>query len=103
MTRCRVRRSLAVCCVALAFVLSGCQVDWATWGFGVERQGYNPAEDTEKTTEGAEKPKKKSMGERLRGALGGRKKDDGGSKGRVDKSAKGGGKVSTPRKAGGGG
>ena len=64
---------------------------------------YNPAEETEKTTEGAEKPKKKSMGERLRGALGGRKKDDGGSKGRVDKSAKGGGKVSTPRKAGGGG
>ena len=64
---------------------------------------YNPAEDTEKTTEGAEKPKKKSMGERLRGALGGRKKDDGGSKGPVDKSAKGGGKVSTPRKAGGGG
>ena len=64
---------------------------------------YNPAEDTEKTTEGAEKPKKKSMGERLRGALGGRNKDDGGSKGRVDKSAKGGGKVSTPRKAGGGG
>ena len=46
MTRCRARRSLAVCCVALAFVLSGCQVDWATWGYGVERQGYNPAEDT---------------------------------------------------------
>jgi large subunit ribosomal protein L17 len=63
---------------------------------------YNPAEDTEKSTEGAEKPKKKTMGDRLRGALGGRKKDDGGSKGRVDKSAKGGGKVSTPRKAGGG-
>src|SRR6476659_5892943 len=47
MTRSRINRSLAaVCCVALAFLLSGCQVDWATWGFGVERQGYNPAEDT---------------------------------------------------------
>lgn len=64
---------------------------------------YNPAEDTEKPVEGAEKPKKKTMGDRLRGALGGgRKKDDGGSKGRVDKAAKGGGKVTTPRKAGGG-
>ena len=63
---------------------------------------YNPAEDTEKTTEGAEKPKKKTMGDRLRGALGGgRKKDDAGAKGRVDKSAKGGGKVTTPRKSGG--
>ena len=64
---------------------------------------YNPAEDQEKPAEGAEKPKKKTMGDRLRGALGGRKKDDSGSKGRVDKAAKGGGKVSTPRKAGGGG
>ena len=62
---------------------------------------YNPAEDTEKPAEGAEKPRKRSMGERLRGALGGRKKDDAGSKGRVDKAAKGGGKVTTPRKAGG--
>jgi hypothetical protein len=39
------------------------------------------------------------MGERLRGALGGRKKDEG-AKGKVD--AKGAGKkISTPRKAGG--
>src|SRR5262245_32772196 len=30
---------------------------------------YNPAEDTEKPAEGAEKPKKKTMGDRLRGAL----------------------------------
>ena len=64
---------------------------------------YNPSEAVDKAAEAGEKPKKKSMGERLRGALGGRKKDDGGSKGRVDKAAKGGGKVSTPRKAGGGG
>jgi large subunit ribosomal protein L17 len=62
---------------------------------------YNPAAATEKTDAG-EKPKKRTMGERLRGALGGgRKKDDAGAKGRVDKSAKGGGKVTTPRKAGG--
>ena len=66
---------------------------------------YNPDAATEKSGEAAEKPKKKTMGDRLRGALGGsRKKDDaGGKKGRVDKAAKGGGKVTTPRKAGGGG
>jgi outer membrane protein assembly factor BamB len=46
MTRGHISRSLAVCCLALALLLSGCQVDWATWGFGVERQGYNPAEAT---------------------------------------------------------
>src|SRR5262245_46360706 len=64
---------------------------------------YNPNVETEKGGEAAEKPKKKTMGDRLRGALGGgRKKDDAGSKGRVDKAAKGGGKVTTPRKAGGG-
>ena len=62
---------------------------------------YNPAEETEKAGEAAEKPKKKSMGERLRGALGGRgKKDEAG--GKVDKRAKGAPKKSTtPRKAGG--
>jgi large subunit ribosomal protein L17 len=62
---------------------------------------YNPNADVEKAGEAAEKPKKKTMGDRLRGALGGgRKKDDGGAKGRVD--AKGAGKkISTPRKAGG--
>ena len=52
---------------------------------------------------GGEKPKKKTMGGRLREALGGgRKKDqDQGPKGKADKSAKGGGKITTPRKAGG--
>lgn len=55
----------------------------------------------------AEKPKKKGVGGRLRQALGGRggRKDeagDAGSKGKMDKAAKGGGrKVTTPRKAGG--
>jgi len=63
---------------------------------------YDPKAAGEKTADGSpEKPKKKSMGDRLRGALGGgRKKDDDGAKGRVD--AKGAGKkISTPRKAGG--
>src|SRR6185369_7858421 len=46
MTRSRINRSLAVSCVALALLLTGCQVDWATWGFGVKRQGYNSAETT---------------------------------------------------------
>jgi len=46
MTRSRINRSLAVSCVALALLLTGCQVDWATWGYGVKRQGYNPAETT---------------------------------------------------------
>jgi large subunit ribosomal protein L17 len=60
---------------------------------------YNPSEDVDKAAEAGEKPKKKTMGERLRGALSGRKKDDG-AKGKVD--AKGAGKkVTTPRKAGG--
>ena len=52
----------------------------------------------------AEKPKKKTMGSRIRERLGGKKKadgDTGGSKGKVSKTAKGGGKVTTPRKAGG--
>lgn len=63
---------------------------------------YDPKVSTEKTTDdGGDKPKKRSMGDRLRGALGsGRKKDDTGKGGRVD--AKGAGKkISTPRKAGG--
>ncbi|TML93953.1 MAG: hypothetical protein E6G06_00040 [Actinobacteria bacterium] len=46
MSRCRIHRSLALLCVGLALFLSGCRVDWATWGYGVERQGFNPAEDT---------------------------------------------------------
>jgi len=64
---------------------------------------YNPSTATEKTGEAAEKPKKKTMGGRIREALGGRKKadDQGAAKGRVDKAAKGGGKITTPRKAGG--
>jgi len=64
---------------------------------------YNPAEagDAGAKPDG-EKPKK-TMGGRLRDALGrGRKADSGaGQKGKVDKSAKGGGKVTTPRKSGG--
>ena len=56
--------------------------------------------------EGAEKPNKKTMGGRIREALGGRKKDEqeakGAGKGKVDKAAKGAGKkITTPRKAGG--
>jgi large subunit ribosomal protein L17 len=67
---------------------------------------YNPKAEAEKTkaTGEPEKPQKRTMGERLRGALGSRKKADqdaSGGKGKVDKSAKGGGKVTTPRKAGG--
>jgi large subunit ribosomal protein L17 len=49
-----------------------------------------------------EKPKKKTMGERLRGALGRGKKDETPGGGRVEKKAKGAPKKSTaPRKAGG--
>ena len=64
---------------------------------------YNPkvAGDGEAKPDG-EKPKK-SMGGRLRDALGrARKPDTAAPKGKVDKAAKGGGKVTTPRKAGGG-
>lgn len=66
---------------------------------------YNPKAEAEKGKAAggeAPQPQKRTMGERLRGALGGRKKaDQDGAKGKVDKSAKGGGKVTTPRKAGG--
>jgi large subunit ribosomal protein L17 len=68
---------------------------------------YNPKAKEEKAKGGeAPKPGKKSMGERLRGALGRGKKAEqdgaaGKGKGKVDKAAKGGGKVTTPRKAGG--
>ena len=64
---------------------------------------YNPKADVEKGKGDAEtpQPQKRSMGERLRGALGGRKKaDQDAAKGKVDKAAKG-GKITTPRKAGG--
>lgn len=63
---------------------------------------YNPdAVDETKASE--EKPKKKGVGGRLRDAIGGRsagRTADGGG-GKVDKSAKGGRKSTTPRKAGG--
>jgi len=69
---------------------------------------YNPNAVTEAAKGGAEaeKPKKKTVGGRIREALGGgRKKADeagGKGKGKVDKAAKGAGKkVTTPRKAGG--
>lgn len=64
---------------------------------------YDPnAATAEKAGEASpDKPKKKTMGERLRGALGRGKKDEAGG-GRVEKKAKGAPKKSTaPRKAGG--
>jgi hypothetical protein len=61
---------------------------------------YNPNAEAEKTAAAADKPKKKTVGDRLRGALGGGRKKDDASKGKVD--AKGSGKkISAPRKAGG--
>ena len=65
---------------------------------------FNPKAAEEAAAAAAgEKPKKKTVGGRIREALGGgRKKAEGaGAKGKVDKAAKGGGKVTTPRKAGG--
>ncbi len=68
---------------------------------------YDPnlARGADKGAEAAsDAPKKKTVGGRLREALGGRrKKDDGdGAKAKADKQAKGAGKkVTTPRKAGG--
>ena len=65
---------------------------------------YNPKEAGEGSAKPEGEKPKKTMGGRLRDALGrGRKDDTGaGQKGKVDKAAKGGGKVTTPRKAGGG-
>jgi large subunit ribosomal protein L17 len=62
---------------------------------------YSAEAKSAKPGEGeADKPKKKTMGDRLRGALGGGRKKDDSAKGKVD--AKGAGKkISTPRKAGG--
>lgn len=55
-----------------------------------------------KETEGADAPKaKKSVGGRIRQALGGRTKSESAAP-KVDKTAKGGKRVNTPRKAGGG-
>ena len=66
---------------------------------------YNPNAEAETAKAEGEKPKKKTMGARIRERLGGKKKADseGGGKGagKVSKTAKGGGKVTTPRKAGG--
>ena len=66
----------------------------------------NAAEKAAKAAaDSSDKPKKKTMGGRIREALGGRKKadqDQAGGKGKVDKAAKGAGKkITTPRKAGG--
>ncbi len=66
----------------------------------------NAAAKAEKgAAEGADKPKKKTLGGRIREAIGGRKKadqDQTGGKAKVDKAAKGAGKkITTPRKAGG--
>jgi large subunit ribosomal protein L17 len=65
---------------------------------------YDPnAVSVDKTTKGEtpDEPKKRTMGERLRGALGGRKKDEIPGGGKVEKKAKGAAKSTTPRKAGG--
>jgi len=64
---------------------------------------YNPkAKDEQAKAAEGEKPKKKSMGGRIREALGGRKKADQEQTGKVEKKAKGAPKKSTaPRKAGG--
>ena len=59
---------------------------------------------TKNAADSAEKPKKKTVGGRIREALGGRKKadQDAGVKTRASKPAKGAAKkVTTPRKAGG--
>jgi len=64
---------------------------------------YNPnaADKTAPAGEDAPKPKK-TVGKRIREALGGgRKKDDQGGKLKADKTAKGGKRSTTPRKAGG--
>jgi large subunit ribosomal protein L17 len=68
---------------------------------------YNPdaAVEKDKGEAAAEKPKKKTMGGRIREALGSRRRqkdEEKGVKAKADKAAKGAGKkVTTPRKAGG--
>jgi len=64
---------------------------------------WRPATATDDAKgESADAPKKKTMGGRIRAALGGRKKDDQGAGKRADTAAKGSGKkITTPRKAGG--
>jgi large subunit ribosomal protein L17 len=64
---------------------------------------YNPNADVEKAkTDTGEKPVKKTVGGRIREALGGGRKKDSDQAGKVEKRAKGAPKKSTtPRKAGG--
>lgn len=65
---------------------------------------YDPNAEKEAEKAAAEKPKKKTVGGRIREALGGRKKSDqdAGAKTRASKPARGAAKkVTTPRKAGG--
>lgn len=59
----------------------------------------NAVPKTEKGEDGGEAPKKRTMGERLRGALG--RGSAGPEQGKVVKQAKGAPKSTTPRKAGG--
>jgi len=60
----------------------------------------NAVQAGDKKDEGAPEKPKQSMGGRIRRVLGSRKKDEGPG-GKVDKAAKGGGRKTTPRKAGG--
>ena len=67
---------------------------------------FNPNADADKAkAEGDAKPKKKTLGSRMREAFGGRKKDaqdgPGAKNTKATKTARGGKKVTTPRKAGG--
>jgi len=63
---------------------------------------FDPKAAVAAAGEGGDKPKKKTMGGRIREALSGRRKPEGDTgKGKVDKAAKGGGKITTPRKSGG--
>jgi large subunit ribosomal protein L17 len=62
---------------------------------------YDPNAEAAKTKAAeADKPKKQTVGGRIRQALGGRAKSDSGAP-KADKQAKGGKRVTTPRKAGG--
>jgi len=64
---------------------------------------YDPAADAKKTEGSPEAaaPKKKSVGDRLRGALGGSKKDEKQVAPKAAKNTRAARKVTTPRKAGG--
>ncbi len=65
---------------------------------------YNPNAEAELAKAAADKPKKKTVGGRIREALGGgwKKSDDAGAKTKAPRPARGAGKkVTTPRKAGG--